>query len=177
MRIVGNTGTDRVVDLLRPRLRQGSRLDVVSPSFSLFAFAELLDLLSGIEKAQPLLPPAEADLALLGSESDRAARNRLQARWLARRCAQWVTEKVELRQVRAQPPTRGGCVAQFPGTGRAGHPRFLCLQYRRPGYHTRQPTQPDSGVGNSRRSSQAQPVVRYAMGHAVRPTGSAGCLC
>jgi hypothetical protein len=104
MRIVGNTGTDRVVDLLRPRLLQGSRLDVVSPSFSLFAFAELLDLLSGIEKAQLLLPPAEADLALLGSESDRAARNRLQARWLARRCAQWVTEKVELRQVRGNVP-------------------------------------------------------------------------
>ncbi|MDA8260424.1 MAG: helicase-related protein [Betaproteobacteria bacterium] len=104
MRIVGNTGTDRVVDLLRPRLLQGSRLDVVSPSFSLFAFAELLDLLSGIEKAQLLLPPAEADLALLGSESDRAARNRLQARWLARRCAQWVTEKVVLRQVRGSVP-------------------------------------------------------------------------
>jgi len=104
MRIIGNTGTDRVVDLLRPRLLQGSRLDVVSPSFSLFAFAELLDLLSGIEKAQLLLPPAEADLTLLGSESDRAARNRLQARWLARRCAQWVTEKVELRQVRGNVP-------------------------------------------------------------------------
>ncbi len=104
MRIVGNAGTDRVIDLLRPHLKPGSRLDVVSPKFSLFAFAALLESLSGIDRAHLLLPDAETDLVLLGGEADRAARNRLQARWLARRCAQWISEKVELRQVSGNVP-------------------------------------------------------------------------
>ncbi len=104
MKIVGNTGTDRVIDLIRPHLRRGNQLDVVTPTFSLFAFAEMLEALSGLEKVHLVLPPEEAELAFLGGDADRAARNRLQARWLARRCAEWVRGKVELRRTRGSVP-------------------------------------------------------------------------
>ena len=87
MKILRNTGTERVIDLIRPWLQPGSQLDVVAPSLSLFAFAEILEQASRLAKARLLAPPDGADLAFLGSEADRAARNRLQARWLARRCA------------------------------------------------------------------------------------------
>ena len=47
-------------------------------------------------KARLVLPPNDAELGLLGTEADRAARNRLQGRWLAGRCAEWVENTVEI---------------------------------------------------------------------------------
>jgi hypothetical protein len=66
MKILRNTGTDRVIDLVRPWLIQGNQLDVVSSSLSLFAYAEILGEISKLAKTQLLLPPEDADLALLG---------------------------------------------------------------------------------------------------------------
>jgi hypothetical protein len=97
MKILKNSGNERVIDVIRPFLRAGSHLDMVSPSLSLFAFGELLGELSKLARTRLLLPPANADLALLGTPADRAARNRLQQRWLAKRCADWLEQDVELR--------------------------------------------------------------------------------
>jgi adenine-specific DNA-methyltransferase len=90
MKLVRNTGTDRVIDLLRPELTEGRQLDVVTPDFSLFAFAEMLHEMAGLTRCRLLLPPTSADLAVLGSGADRAARNRLHTRWLAGRLTQWL---------------------------------------------------------------------------------------
>ena len=104
MKILRNTGTERVIDLVRPWLVQGNQLDVVTSSLSLFAFSELLGEVAKLAKTRLVLPPEDHNLALLGSEADRGARNRLQARWLARRCATWLQEKVELRRARGPVP-------------------------------------------------------------------------
>ncbi|MEK6409601.1 MAG: helicase-related protein [Acidobacteriota bacterium] len=98
MRLVHNTGTDRVIDLLRPELIAGRQLDVVTPTFSLFAFSEMLHEVAALARCRLLLPPATADLAVLGSNADRAARNRLQTRWLASHLSQWLQGKAEVRQ-------------------------------------------------------------------------------
>ena len=57
----------------------------VTPALSLFAFAELLAR-ARRAGAMPLASarPTVRSWRFLGSEADRAARNRLQARWLAR---------------------------------------------------------------------------------------------
>ena len=89
MKIIHNTGTDRVIDLIRQHLKRGSQLGCVTPTFSLFAFADLIESLSTLEKVQLILPAEDGALDFLGSDGDRAARNRLQTRWLALRCAQW----------------------------------------------------------------------------------------
>ena len=89
MRIVPNTGTDRVVDIVRPWLQPGHRVDLASQTLSLFAFAELADEPACLAGAGLVLPSESAELHLLGSTADRAARNRLQSRWLAGRCAAW----------------------------------------------------------------------------------------
>ncbi len=98
MKLVRNTGTDRVIDLLRPGLTVGRQLDVVTPAFSLFAYSEVLQEVAALAKCRLLLPPASAELAILGSDADRAARNRLHTRWLARRLSQWIGEKTEVRR-------------------------------------------------------------------------------
>lgn len=104
MKIIRNTGTERVIDLIRPWLKSGHQLDMVTPSFSLFAFAEVLAEVSRLATARLVLPPEGADLALFGTEADRTARNRLQGRWLAKRCAEWIREKVELRRANGGVP-------------------------------------------------------------------------
>ncbi len=98
MRLIRNSGTDRVVDEVRRRLQGGVQLDIASPSFSLMAFAALNDLLYCLSKARLILPlSVESDLGLFGNADDRARRNRLQGRWLANACADWIREKAEVR--------------------------------------------------------------------------------
>jgi hypothetical protein len=104
MKLVPNSGADRVIDLVRPHLNPGSQLGCVTPSFSLFAYAELRDALAKLERVQLILPPANDGLEFLGGEGDRANRNRLQARWLANQCANWLTSKVDLRRAYGRVP-------------------------------------------------------------------------
>jgi hypothetical protein len=104
MKLVRNTGTDRVIDLLRPGLTAGRQLDVVTPAFSLFAFSEMLHEVATLVRCRLLLPPASAELAVLGSDADRTARNRLQTRWLARRLSQWLENKTEIRRALGAVP-------------------------------------------------------------------------
>ena len=90
---------------LRQTLAPPSSLDLASPAFSLFAFAELRDLLEKLDACRVVLPATNgAELGLTGSDADRAFRNRLQLRWLARECAAWIKKKVELRGAPASLP-------------------------------------------------------------------------
>ncbi|RME70279.1 MAG: helicase [Verrucomicrobia bacterium] len=98
MRFVGNSGTDRVIDLIRPTLELGHRLDMLTPALSLFAFAEIQCEVQGLGGCRLILPPEGSDLALLGSAADRSARNRLQVRWLAMRLLQWIEGQVDVRR-------------------------------------------------------------------------------
>ena len=104
MKLIRNTGADRVIDLMRPHLKHGNQLGCVTPSFSLFAFAELRDALRTLERVQLVLPPDDEELGFLGDKGDRAARNRLQVRWLANQCAKWIGDKVDLRRAMGPVP-------------------------------------------------------------------------
>lgn len=98
MKLIRNSGSDRVVDELRRCLTPQGTLDVASPAFSLFAFAELREWLAQLAKCRLVIPDIMAhDLALLGTDTDRASRNRLQVRGLAQQCAAWVEAKVEVK--------------------------------------------------------------------------------
>ena len=93
MRIVTNTGADRVIDLMLPEMKPGHRLDAVTSALSLFAYAAAMSESNQLEKARLLLPRDDIDLERLGSEADRTARNQLQTRWLAKRFAEWLRAK------------------------------------------------------------------------------------
>ena len=104
MKFVSNAGQERVIDLLRPGLKPGHQLDIVSPAYSLFAFAEVLADAAHLAHTRLITPPESADLALLGFPADRAARNRLQVPWLARQFALWIDTKAEVRRARGAIP-------------------------------------------------------------------------
>lgn len=122
MRLVKNSGGDRVVDLVASAVEPGHRLDLVTGTLSLFAFAQLRDRLGALSATRLLLPPAGADLAFLGTAADRAARNRLQARWLASRLAAWITNRAEVRRASAPVPQGAATVRD-----EAGRPQLAVL--------------------------------------------------
>ncbi|MFZ3013861.1 MAG: hypothetical protein WA045_09155, partial [Nitrospira sp.] len=105
MKLIKNTGSERVIGELREALVPSSSLDLASPAFSIFAFAELRELLDKLGACRVVIPATDGhDLGLTGSETDRAFRNQLQLHWLARECAAWVKKKVDLRGAPAMLP-------------------------------------------------------------------------
>ena len=104
MKLIKNTGKDRVIDALRAGLTATSKLDIATPAFSIFAFAELAAQLQALASCRLLLPVAQSDLQLLGSEADRPYRNQLTTRCLARRCAEWIASRSEVRQTNSLLP-------------------------------------------------------------------------
>jgi hypothetical protein len=113
MKFVSNAGVDSVVDLVRPWLKANHQLDAVSPSFSLFAFAEILDNVAHLSNVRIVVPPlpasgstvgAHEQLGLLGTRADRSARNKLQAPWLARKFSAWLDSKAHVRHASGAIP-------------------------------------------------------------------------
>ena len=104
MRLVRNSGNDRVVDTLELQLGARCSIDAVTPALSIFACGELLARLRRAPLGRLVLPATLDGHALLGSDGDRAARNRLQSRWLAARLHAWVAESVAVRRATGGVP-------------------------------------------------------------------------
>lgn len=113
MKFISNSGSDRVLDLMQPWLKPDHQLDIVSPSFSLFAYAEVQSSANSLKSARLVVPPENADLGLLGTPADRAARNRLQTPWLSRQFANWIENKAEIRRSTGPIP-QGALVMRNP---------------------------------------------------------------
>jgi len=116
MKLVCNTGNDRVVDLVSTELATSHSLDVVTAHLSIFGFDALRETLARITSTRMILPPVGSDLMLLGDEADRAARNRLQTRWLAKKCEAWLRDGVDLRPTPASVP-QGTLVVRDANSG------------------------------------------------------------
>jgi hypothetical protein len=97
LRLVRNSGTDRIIDLLDSGLAAGHQLDVLTPEFSLFAFSELLKPLASVKSVRFVLPDADAALNPFGKDADRPFRNQLQTAWLAKRFLEWADAKAEIK--------------------------------------------------------------------------------
>ncbi|HBU23131.1 MAG TPA: helicase [Chlorobaculum sp.] len=104
MKLVRNTGSDRVADLIHPAVLDGRQLDAVTPGLSIFAWAQLLRGLRRAERCRMVLPADLSMMPLLGSATDRSARNQLQSRWLAGGMRDWIVEKADIRLARFGVP-------------------------------------------------------------------------
>lgn len=100
MKLLPNTGNERVIDRLRDWLQPDSAFDLMSPDFSLYAFAESHDHLKKAGRCRILLG-ADTALAtsLYGGSGDIAARGKLQGRWLAKVAGEWLNKHAEVRHV------------------------------------------------------------------------------
>lgn len=117
MRLIKNNGGDRVIDELKQVLGKKSSVDIASPYFSIFAFSELRELLAEVGRVRLALPSSTPDeWEILGSELDREFRNRLQTRWLAKLCSEWITQKVDVRLGKGAIPQSAIVVRTDSGT-------------------------------------------------------------
>jgi superfamily II DNA or RNA helicase len=119
MKLISNTGTERVIDILKGHLKQGTLLDLATSSLSLFAYKALRHELCSLSQTRLLLPPEDSDLHLLGNDSDRAARNSLQTRWLAKSCAEWIERSTDTRRAKGTVPQ--GAVVFRDAAGKPEH--------------------------------------------------------
>lgn len=105
MRLLKNSGKERVIDCLREWLNPGAHVDLMSPAFSLYAFAETREMLAKAGRARILLGDGAAlSEGAFGNAGDIAARGKLQGRWLAKAAADWIKEKAEVRHSPTTPP-------------------------------------------------------------------------
>ena len=108
--IKDNYHRGRVAEFLSARIAPGSRLSVVSAYFTIFAYDALREQLNGIDSLQFLfgeprfiqaLDPDKTDKKAFKIEDEGLAlANRLQQKDVARRCAEWIRDRVEIRSIR-----------------------------------------------------------------------------
>jgi ERCC4-related helicase len=105
-----NRSRGTVAEFLQEKAASGSRLSVVSAYFTIYAYQALSVQLDGIESLQFLFGEPKFIQTLDPEKTDKKAfkiedeglilANRLQQREVARRCAQWIASKVEIRSIR-----------------------------------------------------------------------------
>lgn len=105
MKLLRNAGNERVIDEIRDWLRPGAALDLMSPEFSLHAFAETREMLAKPGRVRLLLGANDSLTGtLFGSSTDIAYRGKLQGRWLARAAHEWIKNYAEIRYTGVNPP-------------------------------------------------------------------------
>jgi hypothetical protein len=100
----------KVADFLVEKIAAGSQLSVVSAYFTIYAYealsAELdqigkLHFLFGEPRFIATIDPEKTDKKSFKIEDEGLELvNRLQQKEIARRCAQWINDKVEIRSIR-----------------------------------------------------------------------------
>ncbi|MDO8635807.1 MAG: phospholipase D-like domain-containing protein, partial [Dehalococcoidia bacterium] len=99
-----------VGDFLKAKIQQGATLSIVSAYFTIYAFAALKDNLTNIEKLQFLfgeprfvkaLDPDRVEQKAFKIENDTIElSNQLQQKCIAKECAQWIQNKVEIKSIK-----------------------------------------------------------------------------
>lgn len=104
-----NRKRGKVADFLKGKIKQGSKLSFVSAYFTIYAYAELKACLDNIDNLRFLFGEPRFVKALDPKKTDKKAfkvedegltlANRLTQKRVAKECAVWLTEKVEIRSL------------------------------------------------------------------------------
>jgi len=99
-----------VGDFLRDKIQDGTKLSIVSAYFTIYAYDALKDKLTQIDHLRFLfgdptfvksIDPDKTDKKAYKIEDEKLAlANRLQQRRAARECAEWISQKVEIKSIR-----------------------------------------------------------------------------
>ncbi len=113
MVLINNRGKGRAAEVLRSKLSAEDRISVLSGLFSIYAFEALQQELSAVQQVRFLLTNVQVagfrptDVAVAeplrvnGTPFETLLRNKLTQSAVARKCAEWVQSKVEVRQLNA----------------------------------------------------------------------------
>ncbi|MFN5944334.1 MAG: helicase-related protein [Phycisphaerae bacterium] len=111
MRVIPNTGNDRVFDVVQRCAAHAAALDLASSHMSLFGLNDLVTAMPEVRSLRAILPADHAHTALLGDSTDRARRNRFEARWLAKSLSETIDQFAAVRHAPNGVP-QGALVAR-----------------------------------------------------------------
>lgn len=114
MQILDNKVQGRVIDKLRENIKSGTRLSIISAYFTIYTYEELRKELGKIEKlrllfSEPTFVKNKKDInrefklsgsyerGLAGDRYEMKLKNELKQSEIAKECANWIREKVEVR--------------------------------------------------------------------------------
>lgn len=114
IQILDNKVQGRVIDKLRENIKSGTRLSIISAYFTIYAYEELRKELGKIEKlrllfSEPTFVKNKKDInrefklsgsyerGLAGDRYEMKLKNELKQSEIAKECANWIREKVEVR--------------------------------------------------------------------------------
>jgi len=110
-RILDNRPTARLLEALQTALKGASKLSVLTNQLSVFAYEALAARLAHVQQTRLLLSPQDASGSvpptaghLLGGPEERRFRNTLRSSFVARQCATWIREQVEVSGTTAVAP-------------------------------------------------------------------------
>lgn len=111
-----NNVSERVVDDLKSKLSEGSRVSIAAASFSIYAFEALKEELENVdelrfiftsptfikdkvkrEKREFFIPKLNRERNLYGSDFEIKLRNKLEQKAIAKECANWIRRKVKFK--------------------------------------------------------------------------------
>lgn len=105
-----NQGRGKVGDFLKDKIQVGSKLSIVSAYFTIYAYEQLKEKLHGIDHLNFLfgeprfvksLDPNKTDTKSFKIEDEKLAlNNRLQQKAVAKECANWIRNKVEIKSIK-----------------------------------------------------------------------------
>ena len=124
MQILDNKVQGRVIDKLRENIKSGTRLSIISAYFTIYAYEELRKELGKIEKlrllfSEPTFVKNKKDInrefklsgsyerGLAGDRYEMKLKNELKQSEIAKECANWIREKVEVRAYDEEYPLLG----------------------------------------------------------------------
>lgn len=119
MKVLRNTGQERVIDVLRSQLASQNQLDVATSALSLYAYQELIQDFSRLNKTRLIVAEGINVHNLIGADADRASRNRLLSPWLATELAAWIQRSADI--CNAQQGVPQGSAVLRDASGKATH--------------------------------------------------------
>ena len=122
-KILDNKKNGKVIDEVRENIDKGTKLSVISAYFTIYAYAELKKELSKIDEmrfifTEPTFANNEqkeskefyiernAVAELAGNEFEMKLRNEMKQAAIARECAEWLKEKVQVKALRRSNPAQ-----------------------------------------------------------------------
>lgn len=103
-KILDNKRNGKVIDELKENLRKGSKLSVISAYFTIYAYAELK---KDRELIREYYIEHHNEKKVSGNEFEIKLRNEMKQSAIAKECADWMKEKVEIKSLKqsnsAQP--------------------------------------------------------------------------
>jgi SNF2 family DNA or RNA helicase len=105
--LIDNKKNGKVGDVLKQTIRSNSKLSIVSAYFTIYAFSALKKELSKIKELRllltsPIYQNNDVNNPLFGEREEIKFKNSLQQVPIARECATWIRDKVQIKEAKTQ---------------------------------------------------------------------------